>query len=787
MLAVQHHPIVQDSRYGLNSNSASSYFAQNDVAHCIDAPNLAATSKNPRRLSFDSRDSEPRSLEQGAANRSEHCIRHSDVSYRMHSTGNEAKAQFREPVIVPPSCPSAVLWDGSATGPSVLLRHGSGCSFTVVPSLMKSLESISNDCSVPTAWADIFLDNHRNTQKAPSACRESQFVVKDSSSMSHNPYNSYCRVVFLQSSNEIHGDVSRLIPQHVYASAIMDLASRMCSAKAPSESLSVFIMLAHLPCPSIPLELSLCSISSSFQASLSPIKAMAVLDPSSLLVQLTASEAPSPRLGWLTIDRRRRLIPVAAGDPTLHQFPVVGVFVSGVHSLQSPIVSAACTWFNSCCNVNRSLIPSDGSFLLLHSTSASIQPQLVHSLYEAHPNFSKQPFSIRCSEFISCHGSAVTLRPKLVVPESDHPFVLATDQLGQDLSTVSNEFFSGFHDISTLHLPSFTDENTVNDRNLVTPFPEPALSPQPSVYPQFQAVTSSLDNPSLVFRKRPVPHSSQTNGNNKNGMPASLESNSLGLVQTIIQQQNTISMLQSEKEQLLSRIMELEALVLDRQTPHTHSSSITSSMDAIAPGTSTRATNLVTQNGCNEEVCIGEPAAAQTVVAVSGMSDGTCSLPPFLGSNDLLDPHSTEAKRPLSQSSSSITSSNSSHEIQQKRNFGDSATHSRVVAFTPEFNSFKVSHSQVKTLISASSKTNDRDQKSFSPTDELVMQCQHHFETPYPLDADSVSHVANDSISFTVPKISYTPLSDDDDSALFTSYPASAAYCSGDSSGSSHS
>jgi hypothetical protein len=784
MLAVQHHPIVQDCRYGLNSDSASSYFdmpSQNDVAHCIDAQNFAATSKNPRRLSFDSRDTEPRSLEQDSANRSEYCIRHSDISYRMHSTGYETKAQFREPVIVPPSCPSAVLWDGSATGPSVLLRHGSGCSFTVVPSLMKSLESISNDCSVPAAWGDIFLDNDRTTQKAPSTCRESQFVVKESSSMSHNPYHSYCRIVFLQSSNEIHGDVSRLIPQHVYASAIMDLASRMCSAKAPSESLSVFIMLAHLPCPSIPLELSLCSISSSFQASLSPIKAMAVLDPSSLLVQLTASEAPSPRLGWLTIDRRRRLIPVAAGDPTIHQFPVVGVFVSGVHSLQSPIVSAACTWFNSCCNVNRSLIPSDGSFLLLHSTNASNQPQLVHSLYEAHPNFSKQPFSIRCSEFITCHGSAVTLRPKLVVPESDHPFVLATDQLGQDLSTVSNEFFSGFHDISTLHLPSFTDDNTVNDRNLVTPFPEPALSPQPSVYPQYQAVTSSLDNPSLVFRKR-VPQPFQTNG-----VPASLESNSLGLVQTIIQQQNTISMLQNEKEQLLSRIMELEALVLGRQTPRAYSSAITSSMDTIAPGTSTRATNLVTQNGCNEEICIGEPAAAQTVVAVSGMSYGSCSLPHFLGSNDLLDPHSTEAKRLSSQTSSSVTSSKSSHEIQQKRNFGDSATHSRVVALAPEFNSFTVSHSQAQTLISASSKTDDRDQKSSSPTDELVMQCQHHFETPSSPAADSLSHVANDSISFTVPKISYTPLSDDDDSALFTSYPASAAYCSGDSSGSSHS
>jgi hypothetical protein len=791
MLFAHHHPARADRCSGLNPNSASSYFApqsENEVAHSMNADECAAISKPhiTRRLAFENWDSEQPSHGHGSSNRFDQYIRHSDVSYRMHSKDTEAKAKFREPVIVPPSCPSAVLWDGVATGPSLLLRHGSGCSFTVTPSFLKSLVSASNDRSSSILWGNAVLESPHATQKLPNAYHDSQFVVKESSLTPHNPYHSFCRIIFVRSSSEMHGDVSRLIPQHVYASAIMDLASRMCSANAPLESLSVFIMLAHAPCPSMPLELSMCSISSSFQASLSPIKAMAVLDPGFLLSQATTSQASSPMLGWLTIDRRRRLIPVAAGDPTLDQFAVVGVFVSGVHSLRSPIVSAACTWFNSCCNVNRSLIPSDGSFLLLLSASASHKAPLIHSLYEAHPNFSKQPFSIRCGEFVSCHGSAVTLRPQLVVPESHHPFVLAMDQLGQDLSAVSSEFFSGLHEINSLHLPNITDENQVPDRNLITPFPAPALSPQPSLHPQNQEAATSLDNPSLVFQKRAVAVPSQIADGS-----TCLASNSLGLVQTIIQQQNTISKLQCEKDQLLVRIMELESFVLERQMPHSPSAVTSASKNAEELCTSALIPDLVTQNIRIEDMHTSESAAATTAVAISGSSNVHCSVPAFDDMHDSFTPHSTvETKRPSSRSTSSSKSCNSSHEFRHRHDSGvpvHAAADSCEIPFTPEFLSSKLSHSHTQNPFSTSSKVNIRNQQSSVSHDASARLCRQEYRNQNPPHYESVSLAPNDSISFTVPMISYTPLSDDDDSALFASCPEFAANYSDDSSGSSHS
>jgi hypothetical protein len=788
MLAVQNHPVEAHRGLASQPNSASSYFApqlQNEVVCPVDATDFAATSKShiTRRLAFGNRDTEQQSVVQECVVRSEHCIRHSDVSFRMHLSGSEAKAQLREPVIVPPSCPTAVLWDGGATGPSVLLRHGSGCSVTVSPTLMKDLVSISSDHSSSTVWADIVLESYQASQKITIAHHDSQFAVKELSLTPHNPFGSYCRIVFVPSTRDVYQDVSHLIPQHVYTSALMDLASRMCSSNAPLESLSVFIILAHVPCPSMPMELSLCSIFSTFQVQLSPIKAMAVLDSGVLRPKMNVSQAPIPNLGWLTIDRRRRLIPVLAGDPMLEQFAVVGVFISGVQSLQSQIVSAACTWFNSCCNVNRSLIPEDGSFLLLHCASASVQSSLVYSLFEAHPNFSQQPFSLRCSEFISCHGSAVTLRPQLVIPECSHPFVLAMDQFRQNSSAVSSDFFSGLHEINSLQLSRFTDENKNSDRNLVSPFPEPALAPQPSVCPQFQTASSTLDNPSLVFEKRSASVLSAI-------VSDGLASNSLDLVQTIIQQQSTISKLQSEKDQLMLRILELEKMAIEQSAPRTGSSINSCSVDASMQCTSPPITNRVTQNSFTEDdhVCEGA-SAAKTDVAISGLVSVNSSLPNSVSLSDARESISRTSltQRPSFRSSSSSRSCESSHEFRQKfESVPRTGPNSR--EFVAESESSVLPKSDAPNPFSVSSKTNIHNQyRSVLPDSSKALR-QQYSQPQKSSKCDSTSHVASDSMSFTVPKISYTPLSDDDDSANFVSYPAShAADFSDDSSGSSNS
>lgn len=788
MLAVQNHPVERG--LALQPSLTSSYFApqlQNEVLHPVDATDFAATSKShiTRRLAFGNRDSEQQCAVQECAVRSEHYIRHSDVSYRMHSSGSESKAQFREPVIVPPSCPTAVLWDGGATGPSVLLRHGSGCSVTVSPTLMKELVSISSNHSSPILWGDIVLESHQASQKLPSAHQESQFVVKELSLMPHNPFGSYCRIVFVPSSSDVIQDVSHLIPQHVYASAIMDLASRMCSSNAPLESLSVFIILAHTPCPSMPMELSLCSIFSSFQVHLSPIKAMAVLDSGVLHPKVNLCQAPIPTLGlgWLTIDRRRRLIPVLAGDPMLEQFAVVGVFVSGVQSLHSQIVSAACTWFNSCCNVNRSLIPEDGSFLLLHCASTSIQSPLVYSLFEAHPKFSKQPFSLRCSEFISCHGSAVTLRPQLVIPECSHPFVLAMDQFGQDSSAVSSDFFSGLHEINSLQLSCFTDENKNLDRNLISPFPEPALAPQPSVCPQFQTGSSTLDNPSLVFEKRSVPVPSAN-------VSAGLASNSFDLVQTIIRQQTTISKLQCEKDELLSRIMELEKMAIEQKASRKSLSVISCSVDASMQCSSPSIPNPVAQNSFHEDHHVGEgDSAARTDVAISGLVSVNSSLSTSVSLRDARESitRTSASQRSSPRSSSYSISCESSHEcLQKSESIARTDPNSR--EFVTKSETSALSISDAPNPFSVSSKTNIHNQHRSAQSESFRALRQQQSEPQKSSKCYPISHVSSDSASFAVPKISYTPLSDDDDSAIFVSYPASRiAGFSDDSSGSSDS
>jgi hypothetical protein len=628
-------------------------------------------------------------------------------------------------------------------------------------------------------WGNVVLESQQANLILPSSHSDSKYVINEVCSAPQNPFPSYCRIVVVQSPRSIQGDVSRLIPQDVFASAIMDLASRMCSANAPIGSLTAFIVVVHSPCPSIPLELSLCSIASSFQASLSPIKAMTILDSGVLHQQVTGSRTPT--LGWLSIDRRRRLIPVLAGDPMLDQFAVVGVFVSGVQSLHSPIISAACTWFNSCCNVNRSLIPSDGSFLFLHCASASNSSQLVNSLYEAHPNFAKQPFSMRCSEFISCHGSAVTLRPQLVLPECTHPFALAVNQFSQDSSAVSSEFFSGFHEINQLHGISVTDESTHPDRNIVSPFPEPALSLQPSGYPQYQSGSNALDDPSQVFQKQAVPVTSK----NVDVTPCA-GSNSLGLVQTIIQQQNTISKLQSEKDQLLVRIMELESLLSENQIFQSRSVAIPHSKDATADCSVTPIPHLTCASMCNDShrICDAVSTAAPDFVASVNVDVPTSRV---LNHACSPLPGTSLVKRLTPLSSSTSGSCDSSVEFQRKSDSNlHSTSNSRVIPCPSDCDFSKSSDAPSHCLPpSERTETDYRDEQSFVFTDSSTVPCHQESQIMKTSHLDQVSRNENDSISFTVPKISYTPLSDDDDSEVVTSFPSHVVHCSDESSGSS--
>jgi hypothetical protein len=297
-------------------------------------------------------------------------------------------------------------------------------------------------------------------------------------------------------------------------------------------------------------------------------------------------------------------------------------------------------------------------------------------LFEAHPNFSKDPFSIRCSEFVSFHGSAVTLRPQLVLPQSPHPFVLAMNQFGQDSSAVSSDFFSGFHELASMHLPSSSHENVDVDRNIVSPFPEPAFPPQPSVYPQIQAISSSLDNPSVVFQKHPV-----TMVTVDNRSATSLGSNALGLVQTIIQQQNTISKLQCEKDQLLKRIMELESQFSKQEKFCCHSSGMPGSKDTVLGDTSSAIVNIAFPKSQQQppvsDVFSSEAVSSTAIASGSpGMSDSNCAVSTavFLNSCSSIE-NSNVLQVPLFCSSLS-SSSLSCHALHEFRQTSDSAFHS---------------------------------------------------------------------------------------------------------------
>ena len=283
---------------------------------------------------------------------------------------------------------------------------------------------------------------------------------------------------------------------------------------------------------------------------------------------------------------------------------------------------------------------------------------------------------------------------------------------------------------------------------------------------------------------------------------ASLASNSLGLVQTIIQQQNTISKLQFEKDQLLIRIQQLESLVSEHKVTHAHSPTFRSPQKGAVQCTSPPIPIHLSQDTRNEAIVSNvhsreAVSAGTTAFAVSGLSNL-----PFAASADTLNgacnPISETRMTSMSssRSSSSSTSRNSSSEIVQHvqtsefhENFESgvlSASKSRALAFAQEFNSSKVLASDRNAPPSSSLNSRVRDpQFSGQPGSPL---------TPHRLDSNfqmlphsgNTSDIKNDSVSFTIPKISYVPLSDDDDSAVFTTLTASHA-CSDDSSISSNS
>lgn len=71
-----------------------------------------------------------------------------------------------------------------------------------------------------------------------------------------------------------------------------------------------------------------------------------------------------PRMGYLTMNRTRKLVPLLEGDDNLRTIPIVGLWVTGCSSVDHPFVWAACVRYM----VNESLADrvfvQAGTFLL---------------------------------------------------------------------------------------------------------------------------------------------------------------------------------------------------------------------------------------------------------------------------------------------------------------------------------------------------------------------------------------------------------------------------------------
>jgi len=145
------------------------------------------------------------------------------------------------------------------------------------------------------------------------------------------------------------------------------------------------------------------------------------------------------------------------------------------------------------------------------------------------------------------------------------------------------------------------------------------------------------------------------------------------------------------------------------------------------------------------------------------------------------------SQRPSSRSSSHSISCESSHEcLQKSESIARTDPNSR--EFVTKSETSALSISDAPNPFSVSSKTNIHNQHRSAQSESSRALRQQQSEPQKSSKCYSISQVSSDSVSFAVPKISYTPLSDDDDSAIFVSYPASRiAGFSDDSSGSSDS
>jgi hypothetical protein len=69
--------------------------------------------------------------------------------------------------------------------------------------------------------------------------------------------------------------------------------------------------------------------------------------------------------GYLSMDQARSLLPLEAGEESVHTTPLVGVWVKGPDSPLHPLVAAACLKFYYASTLLDRALQQDDSFLLL--------------------------------------------------------------------------------------------------------------------------------------------------------------------------------------------------------------------------------------------------------------------------------------------------------------------------------------------------------------------------------------------------------------------------------------
>ncbi|KAL4427991.1 hypothetical protein ABPG75_002080 [Micractinium tetrahymenae] len=125
--------------------------------------------------------------------------------------------------------------------------------------------------------------------------------------------------------------------------------------------------------------------------------------------------------GFLTMDRGRSLVPLAASDPTAHSMPLVGCWVAGSADMRHPLVAAACLRFLCSKALCDKATAVDASFLLLlysHNSATvplcfevhvrlegGLLPLQAHRFSTAwHP---EQPAQAAACKAVACPGLAL--------------------------------------------------------------------------------------------------------------------------------------------------------------------------------------------------------------------------------------------------------------------------------------------------------------------------------------------------------------------------------------------